>query len=146
MKAGSLSTLSLSLLLGLALQGCGGGEEYCSGKSCSCPADKTCAFAACDPSTSNCNFACDPGSTCSGKCGAGCQVSCSGKSCTVEAGEGSDISCSAGACNITCTGKCNVAGLGVTLTCKKGAQTSSGCGEGGGLPSDGGILPAGDLF
>jgi hypothetical protein len=68
----SLLTLALTTFLGLALQGCSSEEEYCSGKSCSCPADTTCTFKTCDSSTAGCNFACAAGSSCSGSCGANC--------------------------------------------------------------------------
>lgn len=123
-KKMTIAALSLAAAM-LVLAGCG--PTVCSGTSCACPAGETCAFDACGASTAGCRLDCGPNATCSGSCGANCQVTCGGKQCTHTVGAGSSVSCTTGTCNITCEGACTVAG-DANLTCKGGTtQSIAGC-------------------
>lgn len=112
--------------LALALTACG--PTVCVGTSCICPTGQTCAFDGCTASTSGCSLDCGATATCTGSCGAACNVNCSGTECTHTVGAGANVVCGAGKCNITCEGACSVASTGaLTLTCKVGSKTAAGC-------------------
>lgn len=116
-----------ALLLVLLSLGCGK-TSYCSGTACACPAGATCAFDACDSTTSGCDYVCAAESTCTGLCGSGCRIACDGSLCTFTVGASSSISCGAGTCRIACTGACTATGVGkVEVTCRGGTKTDAGC-------------------
>lgn len=122
-------TLGLVAVAGLALSSmlvtaCG--VPTCAGTNCVCPQGMNCAFDGCTAGTAGCNFACGQDASCTGSCGANCNVGCSGKSCTHTVGAGSNIACTAGTCNITCEGACSAVGV-TNLTCKSGTKTAGGC-------------------
>lgn len=116
-----------ALALTFSLTACG--PSVCSGTNCACPQGATCAYDTCNSGTANCQFACGAEATCTGSCGANCNVSCAGKSCTHSVGAGANVACTAGTCTITCDGTCLATAAGGTLelTCKTGTKTAAGC-------------------
>lgn len=114
------------LSLVVALTGCG--PTVCVGNNCACPSGQTCAFDGCSASTTGCNLDCGATASCSGSCGTGCNVTCSGTQCTHTVGAGANVTCVSGTCNITCEGTCAVASTGtLNLTCKVGTKSIAGC-------------------
>ena len=125
-----LRILKLNVVLAafsLLMVGCS--PSVCSGTSCACPNGETCAFDTCSANTAGCNFNCSAGSTCTGTCGANCNVACYGTKCTHTVGANANVSCISGSCDVTCTGACSATGAGLKLTCKSGNTTAAGCGS-----------------
>ena len=120
-------TMVAAVTLGLFMAGCG--PSICTGTNCVCPEGQSCAFDVCNSGTPGCNYSCGTKATCTGSCGTGCSVTCSGTSCTHSVGINSNIVCSTGTCNITCEGACTVASSGtLNLTCQGGTtQGAAGC-------------------
>ena len=114
------------LFFALTILAAGCGSAVCAGTKCTCPDGENWEFDACDSTTQSCNLNCGTDATCTGSCGASCQVVCSGKSCTHTVGVGSSVNCGGGTCNITCTGQCTVAGT-ANLTCQSGTESPAGC-------------------
>ncbi|HSD87566.1 MAG TPA: hypothetical protein VLB44_08620 [Kofleriaceae bacterium] len=105
--------------------GCGGNDTpppQCTGTSCTCPAQTSCAIGDSTCSASSCTLACVDMNDCTGSCGESCSVSCKGGStCDVTVGASGSMSCDGGAmCTLHCTGSCSlscVAGSTCNLQC-----------------------------